>query len=796
MTLSYLSFNRINFPWVLVVSCLLAGASVVRCAEAQSVITWEQPASTTSTGDIRATAGNNEALYALNGGDTLSIAGIEFFGGTFDNLPPGMTFSPSAGLSADTAQAGLSESSGSAAYDSLLNNMAYTTSGLESGVIEFSGLNIGTEYQIQLWFSDQRSSGNNRSMIFGDDGTSNGEVSLAADTGNFGENVVGSFVATAQSQRLSMRTSGFRNIHFNALVLSSVVPVPQEPIDPIAGPNWIIDSADEWAVAVDQDNSAFQVADGFATSLTDNSVFQSRIQAFTTKQTFQQMVIHQTKEWPADQWKGPSVVDPSIYDDNDIGPSNSSTGDRDAPVFLSPQEGDYWVFDRSGDNRYHGFHSTDMINWVDKGRIGNDPEENGFRWVTTAEYHDGRIFIYTDRPNDHDPSVVTIDYVAGSGVVLDTSGNPTDSSSDIIAINDFGVVLGKPEVTIDGTTYSLAGGSDNTVFRDPADGQFHMIHEDWSHHNAQRYRWDSNIAGHAVSPDGINGFVFGEAPRPIFLPGNYITQEEATDTNSFTQLNGNVETVELDGIEYFVGYHPERFHLFRLTDQLHAWGDYSMIKVGETYYLFVDDDSPSEGIGLGYWYGDSLNEEFTYGGRIVDGVHPDPGAGFAEGNFLMMIQGNDNDEIFGNDLLSSGPWVEGIEAQAGVDVDGDGLIDEWTPWQPVSEEYSRIEGFTKAYGVEEAMLDMSSLPAGYGVSFRLRSESGNVAFDNIEISSVPELIEILLGDIDQNGVVNFLDISPFIGLLSSGQFQAEADTNEDGVVNFLDISPFITILSQ
>ena len=94
------------------------------------------------------------------------------------------------------------------------------------------------------------------------------------------------------------------------------------------------------------------------------------------------------------------------------------------------------------------------------------------------------------------------------------------------------------------------------------------------------------------------------------------------------------------------------------------------------------------------------------------------------------------------------------------------------------------------------MLDMSSLPAGYGVSFRLRSESGNVAFDNIEISSVPELIEILLGDIDQNGVVNFLDISPFIGLLSSGQFQAEADTNEDGVVNFLDISPFITILSQ
>jgi len=162
----------------------------------------------------------------------------------------------------------------------------------------------------------------------------------------------------------------------------------------------------------------------------------------------------------------------------------------------------------------------------------------------------------------------------------------------------------------------------------------------------------------------------------------------------------------------------------------------------------------------------------------------------------MMIQGNDNDDIFGNDLLSSGPWVAGIEAQAGVDVDGDGQIDEWTPWQLVSEEYSRIEGFTKAYGVEEAALDMSSLPAGYGVSFRLRSASGNVAFDNVEISSVPEPSDVVLGDVDQNGVVDFADIPPFIELLVSREFQAEADTNEDGVVDFSDIPPFIAILQQ
>jgi hypothetical protein len=52
------------------------------------------------------------------------------------------------------------------------------------------------------------------------------------------------------------------------------------------------------------------------------------------------------------------------------------------------------------------------------------------------------------------------------------------------------------------------------------------------------------------------------------------------------------------------------------------------------------------------------------------------------------------------------------------------------------------------------------------------------------------------GDINQSGAVDFLDISPFIGLLSSGGFQVEADLNEDNAVDFLDISPFIAVLSN
>ena len=54
---------------------------------------------------------------------------------------------------------------------------------------------------------------------------------------------------------------------------------------------------------------------------------------------------------------------------------------------------------------------------------------------------------------------------------------------------------------------------------------------------------------------------------------------------------------------------------------------------------------------------------------------------------------------------------------------------------------------------------------------------------------------VLLGDVNLDGTVNFLDISSFIALLTTGDFQMEGDVNKDGSVNFLDISPFILILS-
>ena len=54
---------------------------------------------------------------------------------------------------------------------------------------------------------------------------------------------------------------------------------------------------------------------------------------------------------------------------------------------------------------------------------------------------------------------------------------------------------------------------------------------------------------------------------------------------------------------------------------------------------------------------------------------------------------------------------------------------------------------------------------------------------------------ILLGDVNLDGTVDFLDIPLFISVVFAGGTQAEADINQDGVVDFLDIPPFIGVIT-
>ena len=52
-----------------------------------------------------------------------------------------------------------------------------------------------------------------------------------------------------------------------------------------------------------------------------------------------------------------------------------------------------------------------------------------------------------------------------------------------------------------------------------------------------------------------------------------------------------------------------------------------------------------------------------------------------------------------------------------------------------------------------------------------------------------------IGDVNQDGFVDLLDVGPFVDVLIDGGDQCEADTNQDGFVDLLDVGPFVDLLT-
>ena len=67
---------------------------------------------------------------------------------------------------------------------------------------------------------------------------------------------------------------------------------------------------------------------------------------------------------------------------------------------------------------------------------------------------------------------------------------------------------------------------------------------------------------------------------------------------------------------------------------------------------------------------------------------------------------------------------------------------------------------------------------------------------SVDYSGALLTFDVLLpGDVNNDGVVDGLDIQPFVDLLTGGGYQAEADINGDSVVDGLDIQPFVDIIT-
>lgn len=92
-----------------------------------------------------------------------------------------------------------------------------------------------------------------------------------------------------------------------------------------------------------------------------------------------------------------------------------------------------------------------------------------------------------------------------------------------------------------------------------------------------------------------------------------------------------------------------------------------------------------------------------------------------------------------------------------------------------------------------AMLDPTSIGVLVGLlneDFYFNAETA--AFPNGEIRG--QIVRVLFGDVNLDGIKSLLDVPVFVGLLNGGRYQIEADFNLNGVIDNGDIPGFIAAI--
>jgi len=493
-----------------------------------------------------------------------------------------------------------------------------------------------------------------------------------------------------------------------------------------ADDEWKIDSQAEWKQNTDS-ATGLTIDKGMAEPTGKTATFKSVLKRFDAPKQASSISIGQSPVW--ENWQPTK---------NGIGPDNLG----DAPVMLQIGPKNYWMFGRyrkikeptdfvaedatlegfdiplkttpaknqfnapgglkTSLGGYHAWQSKDMKNWVHFGPITTKKS----KWMTTAEYADGKAYFYYDFPNDQDPHLY-IDEDLTDGVPGKSMGRAFKDPSD---------------------------GSDCAIIRDLS-GKFHLILEDWSPINAKTHAWDSPLAMHAVSDDGISNFKQLAPPvdmrtkptgefKEYFHP--HWHKEDPENFPAKEERKKKPKQVKRATGRYEVH-----------TPEQEAFGDWASISIGGQYYLFADYDpvekneNGKKNMSVAWFTASSIDGPFAFCGNVGKG-HPDPDVMFAEGKFFLATQTP-------KDYVSPGPWVESVEARVGVDVDNDGSVDQWTDWQAVKEKYDYIKGFSKQVAKTPAELDLSSLPKGYGFQFEIKAtdtteNESKPILDNVTVS--------------------------------------------------------------
>ena len=227
------SFNRLLLP-----TLFLCGSALSNAAP----ITWSAPVDTNGKADfIEGTSiigfnGGSQSLTVLDAG--ASGASDYYFVSTnfleldFTATGDDAGEEPREETDDNLYLPELIVSTGDTRFDDLISSATLADGpapGIATGTLTLSGLEVGVEYRVQVFFNDQGEEG--RIMTFGDgNGSTVGLLAANPEPGiqaaSYGQFAVGTFTADAVTQALTMDSSagpGSDNVQFNAILVSGPV---------------------------------------------------------------------------------------------------------------------------------------------------------------------------------------------------------------------------------------------------------------------------------------------------------------------------------------------------------------------------------------------------------------------------------------------------------------------------------------------------------------------------------------------------------------------------------------------
>jgi hypothetical protein len=227
--------------------------------------------------------------------------------------------------------------------------------------------------------------------------------------------------------------------------------------------------------------------------------------------------------------------------------------------------------------------------------------------------------------------------------------------------------------------------------------------------------------------------------------------------------------------------------------------------IGESFYA-LDSVVDITGGTVGYGFRASGSEVNISGGSVGNRFDADAGS-------VVNISGGTVGSFFSAGTesvinISGGAIDDHLNASSGSEVN----ITGGTFGDSIRVTGGEVNLFGSEFQIDGAVLDTLLPGETFTIADRDITLSGVLAdgtpfsFDLIGQSlsdnffsptatlTVTIAVPFLLGDCNEDGVVNVSDISSFIAILQSGSFLAQADCNQDDLVNFADISAFIGII--